>query len=57
MLTIFLALGAWRISKSHVLTRQVPVVEMLGSARCSLCRQDRHADPEPDVGREDIRSR
>jgi Ca2+-transporting ATPase len=32
VLTIFLALGAWRISKSHVLARQVPVVEMLGSA-------------------------
>ena len=32
VLTIFLALGAWRISKSHVLTRQVPVIEMLGSA-------------------------
>ena len=32
VLTIFLALGAWRISKSNVLTRYVPVVEMLGSA-------------------------
>ena len=32
VLTIFLALGAWRISKKHVLTRRVPVVETLGSA-------------------------
>jgi Ca2+-transporting ATPase len=32
VLTIFLALGAWRISASKVLTRHVPVVETLGSA-------------------------
>ncbi|HXZ37434.1 MAG TPA: cation-translocating P-type ATPase [Thermodesulfobacteriota bacterium] len=32
VLTIFLALGAWRISKSQVLTRRVPTVETLGSA-------------------------
>ena len=32
VLTIFMALGAWRISKYHVLTRRVPVVETLGSA-------------------------
>jgi Ca2+-transporting ATPase len=32
VLTIFLALGAWRISKHHVLTRRVPAVEMLGAA-------------------------
>jgi Ca2+-transporting ATPase len=32
VLTVFLALGAWRISRSHVLTRRMPAVEMLGAA-------------------------
>jgi len=32
VLTIFLALGAWRISRIRVLTRRVPAVETLGSA-------------------------
>ena len=32
VLTIFLALGAWRISLRQVLTRRVPAVEMLGAA-------------------------
>jgi Ca2+-transporting ATPase len=32
VLTIFLALGAWRISCSRVLTRRIPVVETLGAA-------------------------
>jgi Ca2+-transporting ATPase len=36
VLTIFLALGAWRISLRHVLTRRVPAVEMLG-ATTVLC--------------------
>jgi Ca2+-transporting ATPase len=32
VLTVFLALGAWRISRHNVLTRQVPAIETLGSA-------------------------
>lgn len=36
VLTIFLALGAWRISKFNVLTRNLPAVENLGSVNV-LC--------------------
>ena len=32
VLTIFLALGAWRISRQQVLTRRVPAIETLGAA-------------------------
>ncbi|MFA5309195.1 MAG: cation-translocating P-type ATPase [Dehalococcoidales bacterium] len=32
VLTVFLALGAWRISQSHVLTRRMPAIEILGAA-------------------------
>jgi Ca2+-transporting ATPase len=32
VLTIFLALGAWRMSKKNVLTRQAHAIENLGSA-------------------------
>jgi len=32
VLTVFLALGAWRISRKNVLTRQVTAIETLGSA-------------------------
>ena len=32
ILTVFLALGAWRISRSHVLTRRMPAIETLGAA-------------------------
>lgn len=32
VLTVFMALGAWRMSQKHVLTRRPPVVETLGSA-------------------------
>lgn len=32
VLTVFLAFGAWRLSRSHVLTRRMAAVEMLGAA-------------------------
>jgi len=32
VLTVFLALGAWRISRQQVLTRRVPAIETLGAA-------------------------
>lgn len=32
ILTVFMALGAWRISRKQVLTRHTPVIEALGSA-------------------------
>jgi len=32
VLTVFMALGAWRISRHQVLTRRTPVIEALGSA-------------------------
>jgi Ca2+-transporting ATPase len=32
VLTVFFALGAWRISQKRVLTRQIPAVESLGAA-------------------------
>ncbi|MFD2367302.1 cation-translocating P-type ATPase [Pseudoduganella sp. GCM10020061] len=32
ILTVFMALGAWRISRNHVLTRRTAVIEALGSA-------------------------
>ena len=32
VLTIFLAMGAWRISQKGVLTRRIPAVETLGAA-------------------------
>ncbi len=32
VVTIFLALGAWRLSKRRVLTRRIPAIETIGSA-------------------------
>ena len=32
VLTVFFALGAWRLSRNRVLTRRMPAIEMLGAA-------------------------
>ena len=32
VLTVFMAMGAWRISRAHVLTRRASAIETLGSA-------------------------
>ncbi len=32
VLTVFLAIGAWRLSRSNVLTRRMPEIEMLGAS-------------------------
>ncbi|MCZ8122214.1 MAG: cation-translocating P-type ATPase [Magnetospirillum sp.] len=36
VLTVFMAMGAWRISRARVLTRKAAAIETLGSATC-LC--------------------
>jgi Ca2+-transporting ATPase len=37
VLTVFLALGAWRISHHGVLTRRMPAIEMLGATTVLCC--------------------
>jgi Ca2+-transporting ATPase len=37
VLTVFLALGAWRISRHGVLTRRMPAIEMLGETTVLCC--------------------
>jgi len=37
VLTVFLALGAWRIGRHRVLTRRMPAIEMLGAATVLCC--------------------
>jgi Ca2+-transporting ATPase len=36
VLTLFLSLGAWRLSRAHLLTRRIPAIETLG-ATTVLC--------------------
>jgi Ca2+-transporting ATPase len=42
VLTVFLALGAWRMSRRHVLVRRIPALENLGAAT-TLCASTRPA--------------
>jgi Ca2+-transporting ATPase len=37
VLTVFLAVGAWRIARQGVLTRRLPAIEMLGAATVLCC--------------------
>ena len=48
VLTIFLALGAWRLSRSRVLTRTNARRRDAGRRDGAVRRQDRHAHAEPD---------
>jgi P-type Ca2+ transporter type 2C len=50
VLTVFMAMGAWRISRARVLTRRAAAIETLGSDR-AVHGQDRHAHRESHVRR------
>ena len=50
VLTVFMALGAWRLSKRGVLTRRLPAIEALGVRNRARHGQDRHAHRKPHVG-------
>ena len=64
VLTVFLALGAWRIGRRGVLTRHMPAVEMLGAAtvlcvdKTGTLTENRMAladvRPEPGVGADSL---
>ena len=43
VLTVFMTMGAWRISKARVLTRGAAAIETLGAATVLLHGQDRYA--------------
>ena len=45
-----LALGAWRLARGGVLTRQPQAIEALGTTTRAVRRQDRHADLQPHGG-------
>jgi P-type E1-E2 ATPase len=57
VLTVFMALGAWRMSRKHVLTRRPPVVETLGSATVLCVDKTGTFDAESDDGAAPYRRR
>jgi Ca2+-transporting ATPase len=52
ILTIFLALGAWRISRERVLTRRVSAIETLGAATVLGVDKTGTITPAPDIPEE-----
>ena len=51
VLTVFLAMGAWRISRAGVLTRRMPAVESIGAATVLAVDKTGHAHREPHAAR------
>jgi Ca2+-transporting ATPase len=51
VLTVFMVMGARRISRARVLTRRVAAIETLGAATVLCTDKNRHAHPEPDDNR------
>jgi Ca2+-transporting ATPase len=49
VLTIFLALGAWRISQKKVLTRRSHAIQALGSTTALCVDNNWDFNPESDV--------
>jgi len=46
ILTVFMALGAWRMSKKKVLTRKPSAIETLWLGNSAVYRQNRHTYPK-----------
>ena len=51
VLTVFMAMGAWRISRARVLTRRAAAIETPRLRHGVVHGQDGHADREPNVDR------
>ena len=50
VLAVFMAMGAWRISKARVLTRRASAIETLGAASVLCTDKTGHADGKPHEG-------
>ena len=49
VLTVFMVMGAWRLSRSRVLTRRAAAIESARRRDRAVHRQDRHADAQSHV--------